>query len=153
MANRQLDGVDPIPLVERQGYDIVLCGVPREAAFLQAIAVTVRSARILMVARDLPLRRLLALCERAAAMLSVDTGPAHAAAAFGCPLIVLYGAQPPSLWKPRSPTGSAVVALGGLPDRDAVACIPLQEVLDAWRALPRRSPSTSPARALACSLS
>ncbi|MGH8115471.1 MAG: glycosyltransferase family 9 protein, partial [Rhodanobacteraceae bacterium] len=99
---------------------IILCGAPAEAAMLRGIAATVHSDRVLAAGDKLPLRRLLALCERAVAMVSIDTGPAQAAAALGCPLIALYGAQPPSLWLPRSPTGSAVVALGGLPQRNRV---------------------------------
>lgn len=118
---------------------IILCGAPPEAALLQTIATAAASERVLAAGTELPLRRLLALCEHAAAMISIDTGPAQAAAALGCPLIVLYGAQPPSLWLPRSPTGSAVVALGGLPERDRVERISLDEVLAAWQALPLRT--------------
>jgi heptosyltransferase-2/heptosyltransferase-3 len=68
-------------------------------------------------------------------MVSIDTGPAQAAAALGCPLIVLYGAQPPSLWLPRSPTGSMVMALGGLPQRNRVEQIRLDEVIAALQRL------------------
>ena len=107
---------------------IILCGAPPESAMLRAIAASARSSRVFAAGDELPLRRLLALCERAAAMISIDTGPAQAAAALGCPLIVLYGAQPPSLWRPRSPTASAVVALGGLPQRNRVDQVPLEEV-------------------------
>ncbi|MEW5297215.1 MAG: hypothetical protein WDW36_000439 [Sanguina aurantia] len=39
----------------------------------------------------LPLGRLKALLEIAHSMISVDTGPAHLAAAMGCPLVVLFG--------------------------------------------------------------
>lgn len=126
-------------LLERDpALKIILCGAPPEAALLRTIATTAASARVLAAGDELPLRRLLALCEHATAMISIDTGPAQAAAALGCPLIVLYGAQPPSLWLPRSPSGSAVVALGGLPQRNRVDQIPLDEVLAAWRALPLR---------------
>ncbi|MGH8148053.1 MAG: glycosyltransferase family 9 protein [Rhodanobacteraceae bacterium] len=118
---------------------IILCGAPPEAAMLHAIARAAGSDRVLAAGDELPLRRLLALCEHASAMISIDTGPAQAAAALGCPLIVLYGAQPPSLWLPRSPTGSAVVALGGLPQRDRVDRIALHEVIAAWQRLPPRT--------------
>jgi len=123
---------------------IILCGAPPEAAMLHAIAASAHSDRVLAAGDELPLRRLLALCEHAAAMVSIDTGPAQAAAALGCPLVVLYGAQPPSLWLPRSPTGSAVLALGGLPQRDRVDQIPLDEVLAAWRTLPLRETAPQP---------
>ena len=54
------------------------------------------------------LRELFALCEAAHSMISVDTGPAHAAAALSLPLVVLYGAEIPRYWLPRSPFGSPV---------------------------------------------
>lgn len=122
---------------------IILCGAPPEAAMLRAIAAASRSPRVFAAGDELPLRRLLALCERAAAMVSIDTGPAQAAAALGCPLIVLYGAQPPSLWRPRSPTGSAVIALGGLPERNRVEQIPLEEVTAALDVLAFRAAAPS----------
>jgi len=120
---------------------IILCGAPPEAALLRQIAGAANSDRVLAAGDELPLRRLLALCEYAAAMISIDTGPAQAAAALGCPLVVLYGAQPSSLWLPRSPTGSAVVALGGLPQRNRVDQITPDEVIAAWRTLPLREPA------------
>ena len=119
---------------------IVLCGAPSEAAMLEAIAGDARMPGIDVAARDLPLRRLMALAEIADGMLSVDTGPAHVAAAMGCPLVVLFGAQPPSLWLPRSPTGSAVIALGGPPQRSRVAQIAPDEVISALCSLPPRKP-------------
>ena len=61
------------------------------------------------------LRELFALAEAASSMISVDTGPAHAAAALSLPLVVLYGAEMPSQWLPRSPFGTPVVGLGGPP--------------------------------------
>ncbi|HEX5352565.1 MAG TPA: glycosyltransferase family 9 protein [Rhodanobacteraceae bacterium] len=125
-------------LARRPDAKVVLCGAPPEAALLERIAEAANSKRVLAAGNELPLRRLLALAEHAAAMISIDTGPAQAAAALGCPSIVLYGAQPPSLWLPRSPTGSPVIALGGLPLRDRVDLISLDEVLAAWQALPLR---------------
>jgi heptosyltransferase-2/heptosyltransferase-3 len=132
-------GLVPAALARQPDAKVILCGVPAEAGLLRAIAAATRSERVLAAGDELPLRRLLALCEHAAAMVSVDTGPAQAAAALGCPLIVLYGAQPPSLWLPRSPTGSAVVALGGLPRRNRVDQIKLEEVVAALRPLSFRA--------------
>ena len=117
---------------------VVLCGVAAEGAVLREIARAADSERVIESSQELPLRRLLALCERAIAMISVDTGPAHAAAAMNCPLIVLYGAASPAQWLPRSPGGSAVIALGGPPQRTRVAQIDLDEVLAAWAKLPLR---------------
>lgn len=136
-------------LEEQPKLKMVLCGAPQETALLRSIADAAGSDRVLAAGDQLPLRRLLALCERASAMISVDTGPAHAAAALGCPLIVLYGNQPRSLWLPRSPTGSQVVALGGLPLRGRVDQIPVEEVVAAWRTLTLRTRNGSSAMAYA----
>lgn len=117
---------------------VILCGVPAERAVLRAIADAADTSRVLEASGELPLRRLLALLERASGMISVDTGPAHAAAAMGCPLIVLYGAHPPAQWLPRSPVGSPVIGLGGPPQRHRVSEIALEEVQAAWDRLPLR---------------
>lgn len=118
---------------------ILLCGVPAEQPMLRTLAQSTHCGRVHAVGDALPLRRLLALCERAAGMISVDTGPAHAAAALGCPLVVMYGAGRPAQWLPRSPARSPVIALGGPPQRTRVAAIGLDEVLAAWNALPLRA--------------
>lgn len=117
---------------------IILCGAPHEAALLDVIAHDARVPGVDVAARELPLRRLMALAEIADGMLSVDTGPAHVAAVVGCPLVVLFGAQSPDVWCPRSPTGSAVIALGGPPRHSRVGEISPREVIDALHALPSR---------------
>lgn len=117
------------------GARIMLCGAPPEAAVLDAIAADAGIANVDVGARELSVRRLMALAERAQGMVSVDTGPAHVAAAMGCPLVVLFGAGSPRVWCPRSPTGSAVVALGGPPGRHRADAVSLGEVIAAWRGL------------------
>ena len=112
---------------------ILLCGAPAEAPLLDDIARRAGLPRVAVGARELPLRRLMALAGIACGMVSVDTGPAHVAAAMGCPLVVLFGAQSPRVWLPRSPAGSAVIALGGPPARERVAQIAPAEVIEAWQ--------------------
>jgi ADP-heptose:LPS heptosyltransferase len=68
----------------------------------------------------------------------VDTGPAHAAAALGVPLVVMYGAESPAYWLPRGPAGTVVVGLGGPPRSVRVDQIDVEAVFEAWRGLPRR---------------
>lgn len=120
---------------------ILLCGSPAEASLLEQIRRNANSDRVTAAARDLPLRRLMALSEIAHGMVSVDTGPAHVAAAIGCTLVVLYGAQSPRLWLPRSPGGSTVIGVGGPPARGRVDQIPVAEVIDAWRRISRVAPA------------
>jgi heptosyltransferase-2/heptosyltransferase-3 len=48
------------------------------------------------------------------ATISVDTGPAHIAAAVGCPLMVFFGPTDPAVFAPRGP-GRIEVVLGSAP--------------------------------------
>ena len=108
---------------------VLLCGAPREMALLRSICQAAADACVHVVADELPLRRLMALQAIAHSMISVDTGPAHLAAAMGCPLVVLFGNSSPSHWLPRSSCGSAVLPLGG---RARVDTIAVDEVLAMW---------------------
>jgi len=114
---------------------IVLCGTPAEHGVLDDIHAAARRApRMLNAARELPVPRLLALLEQAHGMVSVDTGPAHAAAALGCPLVVMFGAAPPAKWRPIGP--GPIRVLGG--ERGAasrVGDLDVARVAAAWRAL------------------
>jgi heptosyltransferase-2/heptosyltransferase-3 len=116
---------------------IVLCGAPRESLLLDWITAAVRLPAV--TAAELPLPRLLALCARAHSMISVDTGPAHAAAALSLPLVVMFGAHSPQEWLPRSAGGSAVVGVGGPPQSSRLDQIPVESVFAAWCALPGRA--------------
>ena len=126
---------------------VVLCGSPPEHPLLEDIrAAAGAPARLFNGASELPIPRLLALIEQARAMVSVDTGPAHAAAALGCPLVVMFGAAPPEKWRPIGP--GAIRILGG--ERGAqsrVADIPVQAVIAAWRELPLPAAELAAARA------
>jgi heptosyltransferase-2/heptosyltransferase-3 len=112
---------------------IVLCGAPRESLLLEWIAAAAQLPAV--AAAELPLPRLLALCARAHSMISVDTGPAHAAAALGLPLVVLFGAHSQQQWLPRSPTGSPVSGVGGPPQSNRLDQISVEAVFAAWCAL------------------
>jgi ADP-heptose:LPS heptosyltransferase len=112
---------------------VALCGAPEEGSMLQEIQRATGLQDI--VAAELPLRKLLALSESAHSMISVDTGPAHAAAALGLPLVVMFGAESQRQWLPRSPSGSAVVGIGGPPVSNRVDQIPVEAVFNAWHSL------------------
>ena len=129
---------------------IVLCGAPRESLLLEWIAAAAQLPAV--AAAELPLPRLLALCARAHSMISVDTGPAHAAAALGLPLVVLFGAHSQQQWLPRSPTGSPVSGVGGPPQSNRLDQISVEAVFAAWCALGTAADSalrTTAARATA----
>ena len=48
--------------------------------------------------------------------ITVDSGPAHAAAAVGCPQVVLFGRASPQLYRPWGTTGAPVEVLTGTLD-------------------------------------
>jgi ADP-heptose:LPS heptosyltransferase len=129
---------------------IVLCGAPRETLLLSWIVSATQLPAV--VAAELPLPRLLALCTLAHSMISVDTGPAHAAAALSLPLVVMFGAHAQQEWLPRSPAGSAVVGVGGPPQATRLDQIPMETVLEAWSALALRAPASAALPAAAAAL-
>jgi ADP-heptose:LPS heptosyltransferase len=114
---------------------VLLCGSPREGNVLEAMQRDIGGGSIAVAAYDLPIRRLMSLLEIAHSMISVDTGPAHLAAALDCPLVVLFGSCSPAQWLPRSPTDSPVIALGGPPRFTRADQIAPDEVIAAWRSL------------------
>lgn len=116
---------------------IVLCGARAERRHVESIRAGADCPSLVSACGELPLPRMKALLELAHSMVSVDTGPAHLAAAMGCPLVVLFGARWPSQWMPRSGKGSPVTVLGGLPDGKRVDTLSVQGVVAAWSALAR----------------
>ncbi|MBM0106368.1 glycosyltransferase family 9 protein [Steroidobacter sp. S1-65] len=117
--------------------EFVLCGVSSEHALNHAIARSVRTSRLHNLTGDLPLPRLLAIQQRALGMISVDTGPAHCAAAVDCPLVVLFGAANPAMYLPRSRYSSVKCVRafdGAVPSMRAIA---VEDVLNAWVSLSR----------------
>jgi ADP-heptose:LPS heptosyltransferase len=116
-------------------HALLLLGVPNEASLNDSILELAQVDRAYNVAHDLPLRRLMALAERATGMLSVDTGPAHVAAALGCSLVVLFGKAKIDLYCPRG-RGARVRALAGRVNGEQdIAGIHPDDVLDAWLAV------------------
>jgi heptosyltransferase-2/heptosyltransferase-3 len=109
---------------------IMLRGSDKETPMLERVRAAAACDSVVVIGTDL--QRLFALCEAAHSMISVDTGPAHAAAALGLPLAVLYGAEEQRCWLPRSPSGSPVIGVGGPPHSVRVDQIPVDAVFDAW---------------------
>ncbi|MHB1617878.1 MAG: glycosyltransferase family 9 protein, partial [Metallibacterium sp.] len=121
---------------------ILLTGTPPEQPWLRRLARASGLAAAQAIGDDLPLPRLLALQARATGMISVDTGPAHSAAALGCPLLVLYGAASAAAWLPRSAQDSPVLWRGGA-DAGCQRLLEtsVEEAVAAWQALPLRTPT------------
>jgi ADP-heptose:LPS heptosyltransferase len=106
---------------------LVLRGSREEVPMLHQIRAAAALEGVMVAGETL--RELFALCEGAHSMVSVDTGPAHAAAALGVPLVVLYPAEDWLRWQPRSPSASAVLPVVGSGRIDQ---IPVDAVFDAW---------------------
>jgi heptosyltransferase-2/heptosyltransferase-3 len=121
------------------GAQVLLCGVPSELDMCRAIEACCRSkSQIQSVADDLPMRRLLALLSVSHSCISVDTGPAHAAAALDCPLTVLFGKASPNRFRPVSSTSPVRILVGhadGNPESDPeIGYITPGQVLNEWQA-------------------
>lgn len=99
---------------------IALVGASSEWGICEEIKAGLSSlvhAKTVNLANELPVRSLIGLLEGAVGCLSVDTGPAHLAAAVGCPLVVLFGPANPLAMEPRGPAPVRSVMSG-------VACSP-----------------------------
>jgi heptosyltransferase-2/heptosyltransferase-3 len=122
---------------------VLVCGTAEEHALVGSIVGTCAEARVLNVAGQLPIPRLLALLARAHSMISVDTGPSHAATAVGCPVVVLILDDMLVQCGPRSttaPTATVVApSLAGRGSYPLAGLIPAA-VLEAWRSLPEVFP-------------
>ena len=114
---------------------VVLCGSPMEHPVLEEIRNAAgNDPRTHNCAHELPIPRLLAMIQDAHSLVSVDTGPAHAAAALDCPLVVLFGAASPKKWRPLGP--GAILTLGGENgELSRVSDIPADAVVAAWESL------------------
>jgi ADP-heptose:LPS heptosyltransferase len=117
-------------------HSIVLLGTGPEYALNQEIASLAGIDRLRNAADDLPIPRLVALLAHADGLITVDSGPAHAAAAVGCPQVVLFGKALPSLYRPRGVAGADVKVLCGKIDGEAnMLGIRTSEVIEAWEGL------------------
>jgi len=78
------------------------------------------------------------LLQRATGMISVDTGPAHAAAALGCPTLALFGKADPRLYRPGGVVTPAAVLTGELDGETTMLGITPESVITAWTQLRTR---------------
>jgi hypothetical protein len=92
---------------------LLLLGTGAEGDLNQELVASAGVADLHNVADDLPVPRLVALLSRGDALITVDSGPAHAAAAVGCPQVVLFGKASPELYRPWGVSGAQVEVLRG----------------------------------------
>ena len=122
------------------GARIVLLGTAPEYRLNEELIAAARIPDVCNAAGDLPIPRLVALLSRAAGLVTVDSGPAHAAAAVGCPLVVLFGRASPTLYRPWGTAGADVKVLtGSVAGEPSMLGIAATDVMEAWSALRLRS--------------
>ncbi len=114
---------------------IVFSGVGAESSFIADVLRLAAVSDAVNAANDLPVTRLLALLERAKSFIAVDTGPAHAAAALGCPTVALFGHIDPWLYRPGGATTPAVTVTGTLNGSPSILGIEPERVIRAWEDL------------------
>jgi heptosyltransferase-2/heptosyltransferase-3 len=120
-------------------HGIVLLGTGPEQRLNQEIIALAGTQGLHNAADDLPVPRLVALLERGEGLITVDSGPAHAAAAVGCPQVVLFGKALPSLYRPWGSAGADVKVLRGEIDgQPNMLGIATQSVIAAWSELKLR---------------
>ena len=120
-------------------HAIALLGTGPEYQLNQELASLAKISDLYNVADDLPIPRLIALLDRADGLVTVDSGPAHAAAAVGCPQVVLFGKALPSLYRPWGVAGADVQVLAGqVNDEPDMQGIDAGSVIAAWSRLKLR---------------
>ncbi len=117
-------------------HAIVLLGTGPEQQLNQELATIAHVPGVHNAADDLPIPRLVALLGRAQGLITVDSGPAHAAAAVGCPQVVLFGRALPSLYQPRGVVRADVQLLQGeIAGEPSMLGIDTPSVIAAWSRL------------------
>lgn len=87
-----------------------------EPVFIGAVEDDLAAFRAYRVVAGAPLPRLKTLMARASAFVGNDSGPAHMAAAFGIPSVVIFGNSDLELWRPWKATAEVVAAPGPIAD-------------------------------------
>jgi ADP-heptose:LPS heptosyltransferase len=113
-------------------HTVLFTGTRSEGRFNAAIIERASVPEAYDVADDVPIRILLPLLQRAHSMISVDTGPAHAAAALGCPTVALFGTASPILYRPGGTTTPAVALTGTVAGQQNILGITPETVIAKW---------------------
>jgi heptosyltransferase-2/heptosyltransferase-3 len=119
----------------RPAYAILLTGTAAERSLNSSIIRLAGVQDVHNVADGTPIGILLALLERAHSVISVDTGPAHAAAALGRPTVVLFGTASPDLYRPGGSTTPAVSLTGTVEGKQGILGITADAVISSWTRL------------------
>jgi ADP-heptose:LPS heptosyltransferase len=99
------------------------CGI--EPVFIGAAADDLSAFAGYLAVKGASLSDIKALLARSSLFVGNDSGPAHMAAAFGIPVVVIFGASDPAIWGPWRTPFEVVTSPGG------IAAITASQVIDA----------------------
>jgi len=94
-------------LAERSGARVLLVGALEELDISEEVARLARSRPLVLTGRT-NLAQTAALLSAADLLVTNDTGPAHVAAAVGCPVVVIFGPTNPETTRPFSALAEVV---------------------------------------------
>jgi ADP-heptose:LPS heptosyltransferase len=114
-------------------HQILMLGVPQESPLNERILQLASIPQAHNIVHELSIPRLIGLSEVATGLVSVDTGPAHLAAAVGCTVVALFGTTEPFMYAPRGRTASVICVTGEREGTRSMRYIDPAEVLAAWR--------------------
>jgi len=100
-----------------------------EAVFIGAAGDDLRLFSQHRLVQGAPLAQVKTLLAGASLFVGNDSGPAHMAAAFGVPSVVIFGASDPAIWGPWRTAAEVVTAPGG------IAQVQIDQVLSALERL------------------
>ena len=128
---------------------LLICGSPAERGLAEDIRSRCPFDGVFVATDELPIPRLLALQARAHSMVSIDTGPAHSAAAMGCPVVVLFARLEAMSSSVPISTGAPVLSLGPASPAHDVSMLSIEAgpVLAAWRGMVADSGRAGPPEA------
>jgi len=115
-------------------HAMLLLGVPQESALNRDILRLAGISNAYNVVHELSISRLLGLAGCAIGMISVDTGPAHLAAAAGCTVVTIFGKTEPFMYAPRGRTAVVGCLIGEHEGERSMLYITPEQVLAAWQA-------------------
>jgi heptosyltransferase II len=94
-------------LAERAGAEVVLVGAAEELGISEEVARHMRARPVMLTGRT-DLSQTAAVLKASDLLVTNDTGPAHVAAAVGCPVVVIFGPTNPVTTRPFSATAEVV---------------------------------------------
>ncbi len=90
-----------------------------EPVFIGAAADDLSPFRAYRTIAGAPLSEIKTLLSTASLFVGNDSGPAHMAAAFGVPEVVIFGNSDPAIWGPWRTVSQVITAPGGIRQVDA----------------------------------